>query len=104
MKILLDESVPRPMRTFFPDDQVLTVQESGWAGFANGDLLKRIDGAFEVFVVADKNMRYQQNLSARKIAIVELPTNRWPLLQLIAPRIVKAVHSAVEGSYTVLEQ
>jgi hypothetical protein len=104
VKILFDENVPRPMRTFFPVDEVLTVQESGWAGFSNGDLLGKIDKAFDVFVIADKNMRYQQNLQARTIAIVELPTNRWPILQLIAPRIVKAVHDALKGSYTVIEQ
>jgi hypothetical protein len=42
----------------------------------NGDLLRPADGSFDVFVVADKNMRYQQNLGGRHIAIVELPTNR----------------------------
>jgi len=55
-------------------------------------------------VIADKNMRYQQNLSERIIAIVELPTNRWPILQAITQKIVAAVDSAQPGGYVVVEE
>ena len=102
MKIIFDENVPYPLKQFFPTDEVSTVQIMGWAGFKNGQLIGLIDGGFDVFLLADKNLRYQQNLAQREIAIVELPTNRWPLLKVMITRIVAAVHSATPGSYTVV--
>jgi len=48
----------------------------------------RVESRFDVLLLADKNLRYQQNLTGRKIALVELPTNRWPFLKLMASRIV----------------
>lgn len=49
--------------------------------------------------VADKNLRYQQNLTGRSLAIVELPTNRLPILNAMTSEIVSAVISATPGSY-----
>lgn len=102
MKILLDENLPRPLKQFFAADEIVTVQEAGWNGLKNGELLARAEGKHDVFVIADKNLRYQQNLVDRRLAIVELPTNRWPVLQQMAPRIVTAVHDARPGTYTVV--
>ena len=103
MKILFDENLPRPLKQFFPRDEVQTVQELGWAGIQNGELVNKADLIFDVLVLADKNLRYQQDLANRHIALVELPTNRWPLLKVMAPRIVDAVHSAKPQSYTVVQ-
>ncbi len=69
----------------------------------NGELISRIDGRFEVLILADKNLRCQQKLAGRKIALIELPTNRWPAIRMMAERIVRAVENAVPGSYTILE-
>ena len=102
MKIIFDENIPYPLKQFFPSDEVATVQLQGWAGFKNGELVGLIDQRFDVFLIADKNLRYQQNLSERRIGIVELPTNRWPLLKVMVGRIVTAVHSATPGSYTIV--
>ena len=82
---------------------VSTVQKQGWAGVENGAIINFVESAFDVLLLADKNLRYQQNLTGRKIALVELPTNRWPLLKQMASRIVKAVESAEPGSYTIIE-
>jgi predicted nuclease of predicted toxin-antitoxin system len=103
VRILFDENVPFPLQKFFPDDVVATVQQQGWSGMTNGELVQCADGNFDVLVLADKNLRYQQNLSQRQIAFVELPTNRWPLLVPLAPRIVAAVSAALPGGYTILE-
>jgi hypothetical protein len=100
---LFDENVPLPLRKFFPDDEVATVQEQGWPGITNGELVQLADGNFDVLVLADKNLRYQQNLSQRQIAFLELPTNRWPLVEALAPRVVAAVNAALPSSYTILE-
>lgn len=76
-----------------------TVQEEGLAGTVNGALLRRLEGEFDVFITADKNLRYQQNLSGRLLAIIELPTNRLPLLRPLFPRIAAAVESIAASAY-----
>jgi hypothetical protein len=101
MRIVLDENLPRPlMRIFGPGHLVVTVQDLGLAGTANGALLALLEGNHDVFVTADKNLRYQQNLVGRTLAIVELPTNRLPALATMTAEIVAAVTSATPGSYT----
>jgi hypothetical protein len=87
VKIIFDENVPLPLRQFFPAHAVTTVQAEGWSGVENGAILECVDGRFDVLLLADKNLRYQQNLSARKVALVELPTNRWPALQRSRPKL-----------------
>lgn len=103
MRVLFDENVPLPLRKYFPDDDVATVQEQGWSGITNGELVQLADGRFDGLILMDKNLRYQQNLSQRQLAFVELPTNRWPLVEALAPRVVTAVNAALPGSYTILE-
>ena len=101
MRIVLDENLPRPLiRIFGSSHQVTTVQELGLAGTENGSLLAQLEGNHDVFVTADKNLRYQQNLAGRSLAIVELPTNRIPVLNSITAEIVRSVLAAVSGSYT----
>ena len=101
MRILLDENLPHPLKQFFSSDEVETVQGLGWAGTKNGDLIARANTQFDVLLLADKNLRYQQDLRNRTIALVELPTNRWPILKSMAERIVAAVHASKPGSYTI---
>ena len=75
MKILLDECVPWPMHKILRGHSCSTVQGQGWGGIKNGDLLKRAEGEFDLFITSDQNIRYQQNLTGRRIAILELSTN-----------------------------
>ena len=103
MKVIFDENVPEPLRQFLTHHEVTTVQQQGWSGIGNGQLLQRVDRTFDVLLLADKNLRYQQKLSNRQIALVELPTNRWPLLKVIAQRVVAAVDEARPGCYTIIE-
>ena len=102
MRIILDENLPRPLKQVFASHSVTTVQEQGLSGTLNGVLLARLEGAFDVLVTADKNLRYQQKLSGRTLAIVELPTNRLPLLRPMFPRIAAAVESITPGDYIEL--
>ena len=74
MKILLDESVPRLLKVRLPQLNISTVQEMGWAGIQNGELLRRAEELFDVFITADQNLRYQQQLTGRKLAILVLPS------------------------------
>jgi hypothetical protein len=72
-KIILDENLPISLRHHLSEFEVVTVQFQGWSGIQNGDLIALIDGHYDVFLTADQNLRYQQNLRNRSIAIVELP-------------------------------
>ena len=90
MKILLDESVPRLLKLRLPQLNISTVQEMGWAGVQNGELLRRAEEHFDVLITADRNLRYQQNLSGRKLAILVLPSNQVPLVTRLVP-VVEAL-------------
>jgi hypothetical protein len=103
MRVIFDENVPAPLRKFLNPHEVTTVQEQGWAGMTYGELVRRSDKVFDVLLLADKNLRYQQNLARRQIALVELPTNRWPALQPMIPRIARAINEAAPGSYTIID-
>ena len=74
MKILLDECVPWPMHQLLPGHECTTAQRRGWGGLKNGDLLQQAEGKFDLFITSDQNIRYQQNLAGRLIAILELST------------------------------
>ncbi len=75
MKIIIDECVPHIVKKRLPHRQIKTVQELGWSGVKNGELLKLVETDFDVFVTSDKNLSYQQNLANRKTAILLLPSN-----------------------------
>ncbi len=102
-KIILDENLPQPLRFKLRNHEVVTVQYQGWSGIENGDLLKLIDGAFDVFITADKNLRYQQNLSGRKVAIIEVPFTRFESLLPFVTKMQAAVDSAREGEYIQIQ-
>ena len=70
----------------------------------NGDLLTAAEAAgFDVLITTDKNMRHQQNLTGRTIAIVVLGKPQWPILRLHVALVVAAVNAATPGSYTEVE-
>jgi predicted nuclease of predicted toxin-antitoxin system len=104
MRILLDECVPLQVRHALAGHDVTTAQRMGWSGNSNGDLLAKAEReGFEVFIVADKNLRYQQNLSGRRIAILELWTNHRPTLEKHFSEIRAAVQNISVGEYSILE-
>ena len=91
MTILLDESVPRLVKTHLSEFPITTVQEMGWAGRKNGDLLKAAEQHFTIFITADQQLRYQQNLTGNPLAIIVLPTNQVPVVLNLLPRIRDAI-------------
>ncbi len=97
MKILLDEFVPRILKLRLPQLNISTVQEMGWAGVRNGELLRRAEERFDVFVTADQNLRYQQNLSGHKLAILVLPSNQVPLVVRLVPAVEKSLMTIQPG-------
>jgi hypothetical protein len=63
------------MRRLLPQHFITSVQAQGWSGVRNSELLQQAQSQFDLFITADQNIRYQQNLSGRRIAILELSTN-----------------------------
>jgi hypothetical protein len=80
------------VKRFLPDHDAMTVQELGYSSFKNGDLLRLVDGEFDLFITADQNIRYQQNLTGRRMAILVLSTNKKSTIKANRERIIDAVN------------
>jgi hypothetical protein len=102
MKILLDESVPQKLRRIIEGGHtVVTAWYHGWSGLKNGALLDAAEQAgFDLFITADQELSYQQNLTRRKMALVVLSTNNWEFVRAHIAGIMVAVEAATPGSYT----
>jgi hypothetical protein len=104
MLVLFDQGTPVPLRPFLAAHTVETAGQRGWHKLRNGELLEAAEEAgFEVLVTPDKNIRYQQNLTLRRIALVVLGNPQWPVLCQHVERVVIAVNAAHPGSYTVVD-
>lgn len=90
MTILLDESVPRVIKSRLNEFSIATVQEMGYTGMRNGDLFAAASQQFTVLITADKNLRFQQNLKDHRLSIIVLPTNQVSLVVTLLPVIQDA--------------
>jgi predicted nuclease of predicted toxin-antitoxin system len=101
MKVLIDECAPKALKSFLKKrgHECLTVQEAGWSGRENGELLAVAETKFEVLVTVDTNLRYQQNLAGRRIAIVILlsSSNRLEHLRPYFPDCAQALEKIKPG-------
>jgi hypothetical protein len=98
--VLFDQGTPVPLRKFLSGHEVATAFELGWGSLQNGDLLQQAQSqGFEVLVTTDQNLKYQQNLSSRNIALVVLTSTSWPRIQKVVSHICEAVDSATANSY-----
>lgn len=103
MKILFDQGVPVPLQQELPGIEVTTAYRMGWSSLSNGELLAAAEQAgIDIFVTTDQNLRYQQNLKNRHIAIVVLPTTRWPEIKPQAGKIRDALKQVRPGTYLEL--
>ena len=103
MRILLDECVPWPMHKLVVGHECQTVQQRGWRGIKNGELLKLAEAEFQLFITADQGIRYQQNLTGFRIAIVELSSNDLRRIQAAAAQLQSAVADLKPGDFRRLE-
>ena len=84
--------------------EVVTAHERGWSQLKNGELLDSAEKeGFAVLGTSDANLKYQQNLTSRRLAIVVLTTTSWPRIQRVAEAVVAAVDAATTGSYVEVE-
>jgi hypothetical protein len=100
VRVLFDQGTLVPLREFLGEHDVSTAYERGWSILENSDLLDAAEReGFEVLLTTDKNLRHQQDLSTRSIAIVVLRTTSWPRIQREIPAVVRSIDGAMPGSY-----
>lgn len=102
MKVLLDECIDRRFAKEIEGHEVVTVPQVGWAGIENGELLRRAQEQFDVFVTVDRNLSFQQHLPQFSIAVIVLqaPTNRLKDLRPLVPQLQRKILDAPEGQVT----
>jgi hypothetical protein len=105
MLVLFDNGTPRTLAGYLIDHHAVTeTRARGWEELENGVLLTEAEAAgFDVLLTTDKNLRYQQNLAGRTIAIVVLGQGRWSIMKPHVAQIVAAVNAATPGSYTEVD-
>ena len=87
------------LKRLLTDVEIKTVQDLGWTGITNGSLLQLAEGQFDVLITSDQNIRYQQNLANRQLAIIQLPTNQVPLVIKLAPAVQAALDRIQAGEF-----
>ena len=102
MKILLDECTPHVLKRLLTGFEIKTVQDQGWSGITNGALLQLAEGQFDVLITSDQNLKYQQNLARRQLAVVQLPTNQVPLVVKLAPKVQTTLEAIKTGEFVAI--
>ncbi len=98
MRILFDHNTPLPLRRYLLEHIVDTANEKGWSELINGDLLDSAEEeGYEILIIADQSMSYQQNLARRHIAVAVLLSNRWPDVQTRIDEIRAALDEVPQG-------
>jgi predicted nuclease of predicted toxin-antitoxin system len=103
VNILLDECVPQPLRRLLVNHSCRTAQEMGWKSVKNGELLTLAEGKFDLFITADQGLAYQQNLRGRRIAILQLSTNKLRAIEAAAAQLRDAVATMSGTEFRRLE-
>ncbi len=100
MKIFFDQGTPVPLRRYLHPRSVETAAERGWSLLGNGELLAAAEEAgFDLMITTDQNLRYQQNLAARRIGIVVLMTTSWPRIRRQMDEVIAAVDGLPPGGF-----
>jgi len=99
MRLLIDECLPRKLKGLLGGHDCRTVQEMGWSGRKNGELLSLAEGNFDVMVTADQGMEYEPRLADRKIAVLLLVarSNQIEDLAPVVPAALAALHDILPG-------
>lgn len=104
MRVLFDQGTPAPLRRRLANCAVETAGERGWSTLENGELLEAAEVAgFDAFLTTDSNLKYQQNLADRRIAIVVLSATSWPRIEKVAALIDDALSNVDSGSYVEID-
>ena len=100
MKILFDQGTPVPLRAFLADHTVDTAFELGWSALRNGELLAAAEkSGYQLLVTTDQNLKHQQNLRNKKLAVLVLLSTSWRRLHPHAPKIAETIAMMQIGDY-----
>jgi pantothenate kinase type III len=100
VRILFDQGTPVPLRSHLSSHEVATAFELHWSTLTNGELLQQAEAAgYDLLVTTDQNLRYQQNLTGRRIAVVVISSTSWPRIQKDIAKVVDAITHVEPGSY-----
>ena len=100
MKILFDQGTPVPLRRALSEHSVDTAFERGWSAVENGELLSLAEQeSYDLLLTTDQNLRDQQTLSLRRIAVIVLLSTPWPRIQLQTSEIVRLINTIHSGDY-----
>ena len=100
MRILFDQGKPSPLRRELRGHRVDTVYELGWPMLPDGPLLTAAEQAgFELFITTDRQLRFQQQLVGRRLAILVLGSTSWPRIAPHREAIRLVVEQSTVGSY-----
>jgi predicted nuclease of predicted toxin-antitoxin system len=93
VRLLLDESLPRPLADLLPGHDVKTVTQMAWTSLTNGELLRQAGSEFDALLTADQNIEFQQNLKTLPIAVVVLvaTSNRLESLEPLVPDVLQVL-------------
>jgi hypothetical protein len=104
MRVLFDHGTPSGIAGALSGHEVTQAIERGWDRISNGELLNLAEAAgFDVLLTTDKRIRYQQNLTSRRIAIVVLRNSTWRIVRLHLDRIATVLAEATPGSYAEVD-
>jgi hypothetical protein len=102
VNVLFDHCVPRPLRAHLSGHDIRTAMQMGWDRLENGRVLAVAETHFDVMITSDQNIRYQQNLEGRRIAIIVLPSNNLPIILALVPGIRSALGTIQPGGWVEL--
>jgi hypothetical protein len=104
VRVLFDQGTPAPLRHALVGHSVETAFDLGWGTLQNGALLAAAEAeGFEVLLTTDKNLKFQQNLAGRRLAVVVLSTTSWPRIRTATEKVLEAVECARPGSFTEVD-
>jgi len=104
MKLLFDQGTPVPLRRHLHPHQVDTAAEKGWSAIGNGDLISAAESeGYDAIITTDQNLKYQQNLDTRSIAIVVLKTTSWPRILKVVSRVVSEIEAVKPQDFKEIE-
>lgn len=104
MKVLLDECVTHYLKRDFAGQDVFTVEEAGFKGLKNGQLLQAASGKYDVLITVDRNLQYQQNLKNIGVAVIILKAQRstYPMLKPLMPQVLLLLGRIKEGEIVTI--
>lgn len=100
MRILLDQGTPTPLRPYLQEHLVETAFERRWSNLTNGELLNAAEeNGFELLVTTDQQLRHQQHLAGRRLAVLVIRSTSWPRIQTKVDELRERIGSMKPGDY-----